>query len=219
MKVAVILSGCGVFDGSEIHEAVCTLLNLDKQDINYQCFAPNYPQSKVMNHFTHQIEQNAERNILVEASRIARGNIKDLRDFNTIDFDAVIFPGGSGAVTNLCNFSDSGTKCKVLPEIAQIITDCYESRMPIGAICIAPALIACVLGHHGITVTIGNNENIAKTIEQTGAKHQICSADEVVVDHKNLVVSTPAYMLAKSIKEIDKGIGQLVAELVKLGSE
>ena len=198
MKVAVILSGCGVFDGSEIHEAVCTLLNLDKQDINYQCFAPNYPQSKVMNHFTHQIEQNAERNILVEASRIARGNIKDLRDFNTIDFDAVIFPGGSGAVTNLCNFSDSGTKCKVLPEIAQIITD---------------------LGYYGITVTIGNNENIAKTIEQTGAKHQICSADEVVVDHKNLVVSTPAYMLAKSIKEIDKGIGQLVAELVKLGSE
>lgn len=219
MKIAVILSGCGMLDGSEIHEATCTLLNLDKQGAEYQCFAPNEAQAKVINHFTHQIDTASERNILAEAARIARGNIKDLRDFNTIDFDGVIFPGGSGAVTNLCNFAASGTQCRVHPEVARVITDCFESRMPIGAICIAPALIACVLGQNGITVTIGNDEKVAAAIEQTGAKHQNCTADNIVTDNENLIVTTPAYMLAKSIKETDTGISKLVAEVLRLGSE
>lgn len=219
MKIAVILSGCGVFDGSEIHEATCTLLNLDKQGAEYQCFAPNEAQTKVVNHFTHQIDASSERNVLAEAARIARGNIKDLRDFNTIDFDGVIFPGGSGAVTNLCNFSSSGTQCEVHPEVARVITDCFESRMPIGAICIAPALIACVLGSNGITVTIGSDAKVAAAIEQTGARHKNCAADDIVVDKQNLIVTTPAYMLAKSIKEADTGIGRLVTEIIRLGRE
>lgn len=219
MKIAVILSGCGVFDGSEIHEAVCTLLNLDKQGVEYQCFAPNEAQTKVVNHFTHQIDTSSERNVLAEAARIARGNIKDLRDFNTIDFDGVIFPGGSGAVTNLCNFSSSGTQCEVHPEVVRVVTDCFESRMPIGAICIAPALIACVLGSNGITVTIGSDAKVAAAIEQTGARHQNCAADDIVVDKENLIVTTPAYMLAKSIKEVDTGIGRLVNEIIHLGRE
>lgn len=219
MKIAVILSGCGLFDGSEIHEAVCTLLNIDKQGVQYQCFAPNISQNKVVNHFTHQIDDGAGRNVLVEAARIARGNIKDLRDFNTIDFDGVIFPGGSGAITNLSNFAELGPDCDVHPEVARVITDCFESRMPIGAICIAPALIACVLGSNGITVTIGNDAKVAAAVEQTGAKHQNCAADEIVVDRNNLIVTTPAYMLAKSVREVDLGIGRLVSEVIRLGSE
>lgn len=219
MKIAVILSGCGLFDGSEIHEAVCTLLNLDRQGAQYQCFAPNEPQAKVINHFTHQPDGSSERNVLAEAARIARGNIKDLRDFNTIDFDGVIFPGGSGAVTNLCNFSLSGTQCDVHPEVARVITDCFESRMPIGAICIAPVLIACVLGSNGITVTVGSDAKVAAAIEQTGARHQNCAADGIVVDRDNLIVTTPAYMLAKSVREVDLGIGRLVSEVIRLGSE
>lgn len=219
MKVAVILSGCGVFDGSEIHEAICTLLNLDKLNIQYQCFAPNAPQNRVTNHFTHETENQAQRNMLVEAARIARGNIKDLRDFNTIDFDAVIFPGGSGAATNLCDFALTGANCKVNSEVNRVITDCYESKMPIGAICIAPALIAAVLGEHHITLTIGNDPKAAAEIEKTGAIHQECMVDDIVTDNKNLIVSTPAYMLAKSIKEVDKGIEKLVKEIAQLGSE
>ena len=156
---------------------------------------------------------------MAEAARIARGNIKDLRDFNTIDFDGVIFPGGSGAVTNLCNFSSSGTQCEVHPEVVRVVTDCFESRMPIGAICIAPALIACVLGSNGITVTIGSDAKVAAAIEQTGARHQNCAADDIVVDKENLIVTTPAYMLAKSIKEVDAGIGRLVTEIIRLGRE
>ena len=211
MKIAVILSGCGMMDGSEIHEATCTLLNLAKQDVEYQCFAPNVEQSKVANHFTHQPDNSSPRNILVEAARIARGNIKDLRDFNTIDFDAVIFPGGSGAVTNLIQ---SGN---VLPEVSRVITDCFESKMPIGAICIAPMLIAQVLGNNGITITIGNDSRVAAAVEQTGAHHKNCNADDIVIDKQNLIVTTPAYMLAKSIKDVDTGIGKLVTALVKLG--
>lgn len=219
MKIAVILSGCGILDGSEIHEATCTLLNLDKQGAEYQCFAPNETQTKVVNHFTHQLDTSDKRNVLTEAARIARSNIKDLRDFNTIDFDGVIFPGGSGAVTNLCNFATSGPQCRVHPEVARIITDCFESRMPIGAICIAPALIACVLGKNGITVTIGSDPKVTAAVEQTGAKHQNCPADEIVTDNENLIVTTPAYMLAKSIKEVDTGISKLVAKVLQLGRE
>lgn len=210
MKIAVILSGCGMMDGSEIHESVCTLLNLDRQGIEYQCFAPDTQQEKVINHHTRQPESST-RNILEEAARIARGNIKNLQEFRTIDFDAVIFPGGSGAVANLTYDG------KVRPEIAQIITDCFESKMPIGAICIAPTIVARVLGHNGITVTIGNDSKVAAAIEQTGAHHQECSADDIVVDKQNLVVTTPAYMLAKSIKEVDTGIGKLVQAIAKLG--
>lgn len=217
MKIAIILSGCGVFDGSEIHEATCTMLNIDKQGAEYQCFAPNETQSKVVNHFTHKIEENSERNILVEAARIARGNIKDIRDFNIIDFDAVIFPGGSGAVTNLCNFASKGCACEVNPEVVRVINDCYESQMPIGAICIAPALIAHVLGQHKIVVTIGNDKQVASVIEENGAIHKECKADEIAVDEKHKIVTTPAYMLAKSIKEVDNGIAKLVAEIIRLG--
>ena len=219
MKVAVILSGCGLMDGSEIHEATCTLLNLDKQGIEYQCFAPNQEQAKVVNHFTHQVMENEKRNVLVEAARIARGNIKDLRDFNTIDFDAVIFPGGSGAICNLSDFSAKGVGCQIDSDVAKIITDCYESKMPIGAICIAPVLLACVLGRYGVVLTVGSDCNAARAIEQMGAKHKTCSADDVVIDEENLVVTTPAYMLAKSIKEVDAGVAKLVKEVARLGSE
>lgn len=217
MKIAIILSGCGVFDGSEIHEATCTMLNIDKQGAEYQCFAPNETQSKVVNHFTHKIEENSERNILVEAARIARGNIKDIRDFNIIDFDAVIFPGGSGAVTNLCDFFEKGRACEVNQEVVRVINDCYESQMPIGAICIAPALIAHVLGQHKIIVTIGNDKQVASVIEENGAIHKECKADEIAVDEKHKIVTTPAYMLAKSIKEVDSGVAKLVAEIIRLG--
>ena len=219
MKIAVILSGCGVFDGSEIHEATCTLLNIDKQGAEYQCFAPDVLQAKVVNHFNRQTEDDEQRNILVEAARIARGKIKDLKEFDTIDFDAVIFPGGSGAITNLCDFGMVGNRCTVNPDVARVVIDCFESRMPIGAICVAPVLIAQMLGENGITITIGNDAKIAAAIEQTGAHHQNCPADKAVTDEENLIVTTPAYMLARSIKEVDAGISQLVSEIVRLGRE
>lgn len=165
-KIAVVLAGCGVFDGSEIHEATCTLLNIAAQGASYQCFAPNIRQPMVVNHYTKAAEPDESRNVLTEAARIARGNIKSLAEFNPDQFDAVIFPGGQGAAKNLCDFAVKGAACDVNPDVEQALVIAYEKQMPIGAICIAPALVARVLGRHGITVTIGNDPKTAAEIEK-----------------------------------------------------
>jgi len=215
VKIAVVLSGCGVFDGSEIHEAVCTLLNIACEGAEYECFAPNIPQSAVINHLS--IKPTAEsRNVLEEAARIARGKIKDLAEFDPSRFKAVIFPGGSGAAKNLCNFAEKGAECDVNPVVEKALLAAYQNSLVIGAICIAPALIARVLGKFGITVTIGNNPETAAKIEKNGAHHQNCPADGVCVDSQHKIVTTPAYMLAKSICEINTGIAKLVKETIKL---
>ncbi len=215
-KIAVVLSGCGVFDGSEIHETVCTLLNIANSGVQYQCFAPDMFQPTVINHYTKTQVVDEKRNILAEAARIARGDIKSLATFNPDLFNAVIFPGGQGAAKNLCDFASRGASCKVNPDVEKTIITAYEKRLPIGAICIAPALIARVLGKYGITVTIGNDAQTAAEIEKTGAHHQICQTDGVCVDHNHKIVTTPAYMLANSIADINKGIQKLVEEILKI---
>ena len=140
-KIAVVLAGCGVFDGSEIHEATCTLLNIAAQGASYQCFAPNIRQPMVVNHYTKAAEPDESRNVLTEAARIARGNIKSLAEFNPDQFDAVIFPGGQGAAKNLCDFAVKGAACDVNPDVEQALVIAYEKQMPIGAICIAPSCL------------------------------------------------------------------------------
>ena len=214
-RIAVVLAGCGVFDGSEIHEATCTLLNIADKGASYQCFAPNAAQPSVINHYTKQ-EEKQSRNMLEEAARIARGNIKDVKEFNPDQFDAVIFPGGQGAAKNLCNFAFKGAECDVNEDVRKAIEAAYEKALPIGAICIAPALIARVLGSHGIGLTIGNDPATAAQIEKTGAHHHECEAVNAYVDKEHKIVSTPAYMLASSIAEVNAGIGRLVEEVLKL---
>lgn len=218
VKIAVVLSGCGVFDGSKIHEATCTLLNISCNGAEYQCFAPNIKQSAVINHLTVKPESES-RNVLVEAARIARGKIKDLADFNPNQFDAIIFPGGSGAAKNLCNYAEKGAGCDVNPAVEKALFAAYENSLAIGAICIAPALIARVLGKFGITVTIGTDSATAAEIEKTGARHQNCSAEDICVDRIHKIVTTPAYMLANSICEINAGIGKLVKEVIELSRQ
>lgn len=215
-KIAVVLSGCGVFDGSEIHEATCALLNIADQGAAYQCFAPDIEQTSVINHYTRQAEPDQSRNVLVEAARIARGNIKSLAEFTPERFDAIIFPGGQGAAKNLCDFAAKGADCSVNPVVAETLNAAFAEQMPIGAICIAPALVARVLGKHGITVTIGNDPQTAAEIEKTGARHQNCDVDGICVDHRHKIVSTPAYMLAISIAEVNTGIAKLVREIINL---
>lgn len=215
-RIAVVLAGCGVFDGSEIHEATCTLLNIAAKGASYQCFASNANQTAVINHLTHTEEKEQSRNMLEEAARIARGNIKDLKDFNPDCFDAVIFPGGQGAAKNLCNFAVKGAACDVNQDVQKTLETAYAKQLPIGAICIAPALIARVLGKHGITVTIGNDAATAAQIEKTGAHHHNCDVDSAYVDREHKIVSTPAYMSATSIAEVNAGISRLVEEILKL---
>lgn len=214
-KIGVVLSGCGVRDGSEIHEAVFTLLAIDRQGAEAVCMAPNadFP---VTDHLAMQ-ESGEKRNALVESARIARGNIRDIAGVSVNELDAIIFPGGFGAAKNLCDFAMKGAAASVHPEVSRLLKEIAVAGKPIGAICIAPALIAAVLGKDfGPTLTIGNDAGTASEIDKTGAKHQVCPVTEFVVDVKNKLVSTPAYMLAGRITEVHDGIDKCVKEVIKL---
>ncbi len=213
-KIAVILSGCGVFDGAEIHESVLTLWSLEQAGAIYQCFAPNIAQAHVINHVTGE-EMSEQRNVLIESARIARGNIKDLAQANADEFDGVILPGGFGAAKNLSNFAFKGANCEVNTDVINFCKAMRQQQKPLGFICIAPAMIPKIFGK-GINLTIGTDEETARVIDSMGGSHQACSVSEFVVDEAHKVVSTPAYMLAGSISEAAEGIQKLVNKVIEL---
>lgn len=217
-KIGILLSGCGVMDGSEIHESVLTLLAIDKNGHEAICFAPDKDQTSVINHLTNK-PTNEKRNMLIEAARIARGNIKNIKDVSIDEIDAVILPGGFGAACNLSNFALAGSNTVVLPEVEKFLIEINKQNKPIGAICIAPNIIAKLFGKAGVKLTIGTDKNTAKMLEEMGAKHIDKDVSEILIDEKNKIVSTPAYMLAKSPKELETGINNLVSEVCKLISK
>lgn len=214
-KVGVLLSGCGVLDGAEIHEAVLTLLALDRAGAEIVCMAPNVEQAHVINHLTQEVTAE-KRNVLVESARIARGEIKDLKDVQAGDLDALIMPGGFGAAKNLSDFAFKGPQATVLPEVKRLLTDLAAAGKPIGAICIAPATLTKALADRKPEVTIGTDAGTASAIEAMGGRHKSCSVDMIHLDAGNKLVSTPAYMLGPGIKEVAQGIEKLVAKVVEL---
>jgi len=214
-RVGVILSGCGYLDGAEIHESVLTLLALDRAGAEVSCFAPNVAQRKVVNHLTHKAQAES-RNVLVEAARIARGRIRDVAQADPAALDALLLPGGFGAALNLCDFAITGPDCTVDPGVARLVRAIHAAGKPIGAICIAPALIAKLLGNEGVEVTIGNDAQTAAAIERMGAHHSPCAVDALVVDRLHKVVTTPAYMLGPGPKEVAAGIERCVTETLAL---
>jgi enhancing lycopene biosynthesis protein 2 len=216
-KVAVILSGCGVYDGAEIHESVITLLRLDQRGAQVQCFAPDIAQLHVINHVTGE-EMPESRNVLVESARIARGNIKDVREASVEDFDALIVPGGFGSAKNLSNFAVEGVGCSVQPDVLALTEAFAEAGKPVGLICISPALAAKIYGP-GVTCTIGNDADTAAAMNKMGATHAECAVTDIVEDKARKLVSTPAYMLAQSISEAASGINKLVDRVLELTHE
>lgn len=216
-KVAVILSGCGVYDGAEIHESVITLLRLDQRGAQVQCFAPNIAQLHVINHLTGE-EMPESRNVLVESARIARGNVKDLGDADVNDFDALIVPGGFGAAKNLSSFAIDGPGCSVHPDVLALAEAFAEAGKPVGLICISPALAAKIYGP-GVVCTIGNDADTAAAIVRMGGTHEECDVHDIVEDTARKLVTTPAYMLAQSISEAAGGIYKLVDRVLELTHE
>jgi len=213
-KVAVILSGCGVYDGAEIHESVLTLLRLDQRGAQVQCFAPNVPQLHVVDHYSGD-EMADSRNVLVESARIARGQIKDVKELHVGDFDALILPGGFGVAKNLSDFAISGAQCTVQPDVLSAAQAFVKAGKPLGLICIAPALAAKIFGS-GVICTIGNDHETAAALVQMGAMHHECEVREIVEDSAHKLVTTPAYMLAQSIGEAAAGINKLVDRVLEL---
>lgn len=213
-KVAIILSGCGVFDGAEINETVLTALSLDQLGAQVEYFAPDINQHHVLNHLTGE-EMPEQRNVLVESARITRGKSRDIRELKAADFDAVILPGGFGVAKNLSDFAFKGADCRVQEDILQAILQFKEVKKPVGLICISPALSAKIFGE-GVRCTIGDDADTAAAITQMGGVHQDCAVDGIVVDEKNRLVTTPAYMLAQSISEAAKGIHKLVEQVLAM---
>ncbi|UVM61258.1 MULTISPECIES: isoprenoid biosynthesis glyoxalase ElbB [Pseudomonas] len=216
-KIAVILSGCGVYDGAEIYESVITLLRLDQRGAHVQCFAPNIAQLHVINHLTGE-EMPESRNVLVESARIARGNVKDLREAKAEDFDALIIPGGFGSAKNLSNFAVEGAGCTVQPEVLALTEAFAEAGKPVGLICISPALAAKIYGP-GVVCTIGNDVDTAAAVTKMGGTHEECAVTDIVEDRARKLVSTPAYMLAQNISEAASGINKLVDRVLELTHE
>ncbi len=214
-RVGVLLSGCGVFDGAEIHEATLTLLFLDRNGAQIVCMAPNMDQRHVINHL-NQDETGERRNVLTESARIARGEIRDVADVSADDLDALILPGGFGAAKSLSDFAEKGADAAVEPGTARILGEMADAGKPIGALCIAPAPLVKALAHRKPTVTIGSDPGTASAIETMGGRHQDCAVDEICIDEPNRIVSTPAYMLGPGIKDVAAGIEKLVDQVLSM---
>lgn len=212
-KVGVVLSGCGVYDGSEIHEAVITLLVLAEQGAEAVCVTPDIEQAHVVNHLTGQ-ESAEKRNVLAESARIARGKIRDIQGVRQDELDALIFPGGFGTAKNLCSFAFKGTECKVDPGVERLVREMHAAGKPIGALCIAPALVAKIFEGKGLRLTIGDEAETAQAIEKLGHQHVECNVHETCKDQNQNIISTPAYMLAKDLNELYAGIKKLVREVL-----
>lgn len=215
-KVAVILSGCGAFDGAEIQETVLTLLALDRAKAQVTCAAPDIAQKHVINHMTGEEMDDEDRNVLTEASRITRGSVQPLDKIAPGEFDAVVFVGGFGAAKNLSSYAFDGPDYDVDPEVLDLIQRAHAEGKALGFMCIAPVLAARALGSKGVSLTIGTDPDTAAALETKGAKHVDCPVDEVVIDKTNRVVSTPAYMLAQSVTDAEAGINKFVASVLEL---
>lgn len=211
--IAVVLSGCGVLDGAEIHEAVLTLLAIDRTGAAYQCYAPDIAQAHVVNHLSGQPTAES-RNVLVESARIARGKIKPLAELKAGQADALIFPGGFGVAKNLCSLAFDGPDCKVDPEVARVVRDFATAGKPIGALCIAPAMMAKIL--EGAEVTIGQDAGTAQAITAMGGHHKAAGHGQVVIDKRHKLVTTPCYMLDSTIVQIAEGAQAAVTAVLDL---
>ena len=218
-KVAVLLAGCGHLDGAEVREAVLTLLALDQHGAAYQCMAPNAPQHHVVNHVTGEPVEGAVRNILEESSRIARlGKCMDLKDARVEDFDALMMPGGFGVAKNHCTFALDGAGGSVRPDVAAFVAGFFDARKPVGAICIAPALVALTLqGKERVTLTLGNDAGCADAMQQLGHQHHLTpDARQIVIDEAHKLVTTPAYMFDDArLSDVFFGIERCVTEVLK----
>ena len=214
-KVGVVLSGCGVFDGSEITEAVAILVALDKRGARVTCLAPGGPQTGVVNHLTKKPDAHP-RNIMEESARIARGKVTDLATARAADFDAIVFPGGFGAAKNLSDFASKGAECSVHPEVQRIVREMHAAGKPVGLACIAPVLAAKILGGHAPQLTIGTDKGTADAIRSMGGKHVDTEPTGVCVDERNRLVTTPCYMNDVGPWVVYQGAERMVEEVLRM---
>jgi enhancing lycopene biosynthesis protein 2 len=215
-RVGVVLSGCGFLDGAEIHEAVCTLLSLDRRGAKLVAMAPDVEQMHVVDHAKGEPAAGERRRVLAEAARIVRGSIVDMSKVSAADLDALVLPGGFGVAKNLCTFAVDGRSMRVLPEVERLAREMRSAGKPQGYVCIAPVIAARLFGAEKVKVTIGNDRDTAAAIESWGARHVDCKVEEIAVDERLEIVTTPAYMLGPWIAPVAAGIDKLVSAVLEM---
>ena len=215
-RVGVLLSGCGFLDGAEIQEACCTLLSLDRRKARLVALAPDEPQLHVVDHLAKAPVAGAGRRVLQESARLVRGQISPLSAISAADLDALILPGGFGVAKNLCSFATEGRQMRVLPAVERLVRDLRAAGKPMGFICIAPVIAGRVLGAEGVELTLGDDPETAAALESWGARHVVRRVDEIAVDQRLKVVSTPAYMLGPWIADVAAGIDKLTSAVLEM---
>ncbi len=215
-RVGVVLSGCGYLDGAEIQEATCTLLSLDRRGAKLVALAPDVEQLHVVDHVKGAPVEGQRRRVLEEAARIVRGQIAELSSVSANDLDALVLPGGYGAAKNLCSFATDGRNMRVLPALERLARDIRAAGKPSGYICIAPVIAARLFGGEHVKLTIGNDADTAAAIESWGARHVDCKVEEIAIDERLKIVSTPAYMLGPWIAPVATGIDKLVSAVLEM---
>jgi len=220
-RVGVLLSGCGVFDGSEIHEATSLLIALDRRGAQVTCIAPNVPQSDVIDHVTRKPQPQQKRNVLEESARIARGAIRDIVTINPDELDALVLPGGFGAAKNLCDFATRGAEAQVVPQVERLLTAMHAARKPIGFACISPVIAAAVFGRMNVhpKLTIGSDPATAEAINKMGGEHHNVGPTDVQVDEENRLVSTPCYMNDVGPWVVYQGAERMVEEILRMSGD
>ena len=217
-KVGVVLSGCGVYDGAEIHESVITMLALDRAGVEKIMMAPDIDQLHVINHLNGEEMDGDGRNVLVESARIARGDIKSISEVTEYELDALIFTGGFGVAKNLSDYAMAGANCTVNPEVVRLTREVHKAGKPIGVMCIAPTMMAKILNIDGLSadLTVGSDKKTVSDIKSMGSNHIACPARGVIIDKEKKIVSTPAYMEAKNMADAAEGIEKLVSEVLNM---
>ena len=215
-RIGLILSGCGVFDGSEIHESVAAMLAICRAGAEYKCMAPDIQQMHVVNHFSGEASETEHRNVLIESSRIARGDIVDLRKVRIDEFDGFMFPGGFGAAKNLCDFAVAGSNCEVNPQVAEFIHKAREAGKPMAFVCISPVILARLFGGEGVKLTIGDDAEAGTAVTAMGAQHIACQVKELVIDEERRLITSPAYMKAENIADLFDDVTASVNALMEL---
>lgn len=224
-RIGVLLSGNGVYDGSEIHESVFTLLAIDENRGEAVCMAPNTEQHHVVNHITGD-EMPEKRNVMVEAARIARGAISDLAEMSASNLDALVIPGGFGAAKNLTKWAFSGPDGEINADVKRIINDFVTAKKPIVALCMGPTVVAKALEDAGLKehLTVGTTEEaspyeidaISAGMEKAGAVAEMKTIREITIDTENKIISAPCYMMEASITDVRNNIKQAIDQLFEM---
>jgi len=225
MKIGVLLSGAGVYDGAEIQEAVLTLLEIERMGYEPVCIGINAQQHHVINHLNGQ-EQVQARNMLEEAARIARGQITEISSVVPAELDALVIPGGFGSAKNFSTWAFDGPEASIRSDVKLLLVNMYNVGKPIVALCVSPVLLALALEgiHPAPTLTIGSTQEASpyqisafqEGLQAKGIRTTDCSINEICIDATNRIITAPCYMLEATLPELQSNIAQALKALKEL---